>query len=160
MPRRLLMTLILLACLTTALGCGTSRTKLDVVVENRSDATVTLWLYKDGPSVEPHLMSPGTLIAVKAPTSEDEQPSGPPAIWLKAGDTVQVGPVEGRFDDRNVPTLAVFTGTPSLSDLAATPKRSGSVARVPLGAGRNMVVVDAAFPVRAVRRDRFVATSE
>lgn len=140
----------LIVCLLAA-GCS-GRSSVSATVENRSDETVTLWLYKTGSDVETHLMTPGTMIAVLPPTDEDDQPAGPPAVRLPAGSRVTLGPVKGRFGGGAVPTVGVFRGTPSLAALAAEPQRTSRVARVPLGRGENLVIVESADPVRALRQ--------
>ncbi|MEM7806792.1 MAG: hypothetical protein AAF561_01625 [Planctomycetota bacterium] len=144
--------LVVLSLAFFAGGC-IGRSNVSATVENRADETVTLWLYKTGSDVERHLMSPGTMIAVMPATAADsDEPAGPPAVQLPPGQKVTIGPVKGRFGAGAVPTVGVFKGTPSLGELASEPQRTSRVARVPLGPGPNLVIVESTDPVRALRQ--------
>jgi hypothetical protein len=136
----------------SSVGCFSGGTELTVRVDNQATEPVVLWLYKTGPDVENHLMSPGTLLATLPVTENDDRPSGPPAIELPGQSSIVLGPVRGRFGRGSSPILGIFGTARTLNELAAEPKRSSTVARVELGPGENLVVVESAVPTRTLRQ--------
>jgi hypothetical protein len=84
------------------IGCaaGTKRT-YDVVVHNRSEVPVMVWLTKDGPPVENGWYSPDQFLE----TSPDT-PS--PGVQLPAGKTADTGNVSGTFPKGTNAILLVF----------------------------------------------------
>jgi len=94
----MLMPVVILLCI----GCagGTKRT-YDVVVYNRSDLPVMVWLTKDGPPVEKGWYSPDEFL--KAPP---DAPS--PGVQLPAGKTADTGKVSGTFPGGTNAILLVF----------------------------------------------------
>lgn len=109
MPRMKWTMLSLLAVTVAAgfVGCaGSTRKTFDVVVHNRSNLAVMVWLTKDGPPVENGWYTPEEFVK----TSPDT-PS--PGVQLPAGKTADTGKVSGAFPSGTNAVLLVFRSGPS-----------------------------------------------
>jgi hypothetical protein len=141
----------MLPMLGLLVGCYSGRVAtVTVDVANASDGDVTLWMHKSGPPVETGWRSPGSF-AVVAPVSPDgSDPANLPSVVLAPNDVIRLGPRRGTFTPQGLPVLRVFSGRPTLAEMAAVPMRASEAATIELGAGLTRLVVSQHDPVRVV----------
>ena len=104
---RMRWTCLLLLAVAIGAGCGGSNKQTyNVVVHNRSELPVMVWLTKDGPPAEKGWYTPEEF--VQAP---GDAPS--PGVQLPAGKTADTGKVSGSFPSGTNAVLLVFKSGPS-----------------------------------------------
>jgi hypothetical protein len=94
----LLLPLIALSCIGCASG---SKRTYDIVVHNRTDVPLMVWLTKDGPPVEKGWYTPEEFLKASPDT-----PS--PGVQLPPGKTADTGNVSGTFPSGTNAILLVF----------------------------------------------------
>lgn len=121
--------------LVIASGCASSRS-FDLVVENKSNEPVTIWLTKDGTPFERNWLSPEQ-VAMAGLDKNGQLPFVP----LPPGKTASPPRFTGQFDSGCNAILRVYRGARKFSELLAISAGSSFRQDVVLKPGKNHIVI-------------------